>query len=87
MRKAKATSADIRQEIQRRIETSLELGDDGKNCRAPTPRSIDPMDQKDTGGCNWTVDIFPGIAPGCLDCVKFITLSVMNEYDLNEEAL
>ncbi len=81
MKKTKGTAAEIRQEIQRRIENSPELDGDCKDCRAPTPRFVDP---KENGGCNWTVDVFPGVVPGCLDFAKAITLSVMAEYELNE---
>ncbi len=81
MKKVKGTAEDIRQEIQRRIESSKELDGDCKGCRAPTPRFTDP----DTNhGCNWTVDVFPGVIPGCLDLVKNVTRTAMAEYELIE---
>lgn len=81
MAKIKATVEEIRREIERRIKSSAELDGDCKDCRAPTPRFADP----DTNhGCNWAVDVFPGVVPGCLGMVKRITLTVMMEYDLVE---
>jgi hypothetical protein len=79
MPKFKANAEEIRQEIQRRIQTSLELDGDCKECKAPTPRFTNPNEIE---GCNWTVDIFPGVVPGCMDFVKAITRSVMAEYEL-----
>jgi len=81
MTKLKATSEVIRAEIQRRIKSSEELDGDCKDCRAPTPRFADPVKN---GGCNWTVDVFPGVTPGCLDFAVAITRSVMADYDLEE---
>lgn len=81
MRKIKETAEEIRQETQRRIESSKELDGDCKDCRAPTPRLTDPTTN---GGCNWTVDVFPGVIPGCLDFVHAITRTVMAEYELHE---
>ena len=81
MEKIKATAEEIRQEIQRRIESSKELDGDCKDCSAPTHRVTDPVTNH---GCNWTVDVFPGVIPGCLDFVKAITRTVMAEYELLE---
>lgn len=81
MAKTKATAGEIRLEIQRRIENSKELDGDCKDCRAPSPRVTDPATNH---GCNWTVDVFPGVVPGCLDFVKAITRTVMSEYELLE---
>lgn len=81
MRKINGAAEEIRQEIQRRIESSKELDGDCKKCRAPTPRLTDPATND---GCNWTVDVFPRAIPGCLDFVKAITRIVMAEYELNE---
>jgi hypothetical protein len=81
MPKIKAKAEMIRQEIKRRIEVSTELNGDCKECKAPTPRCIDPTFNE---GCNWTVDVFPGLVPGCLDFVKQITRTVMAEYELIE---
>ena len=81
MERIKATSKEIRLEIQRRIETSTELDGDCKDCRAPTPRVTDPATNH---GCNWAVDTFPSVVPGCLDFVKAVTRTVMAEYDLLE---
>lgn len=81
MKKIKATADEIRSVIQGRIKTSTELDGDCKDCRAPTPRFTDP----DTNyGCNWRVDVFPSVIPGCLDFVKAITREVMKEYELVE---
>jgi hypothetical protein len=81
MTKRKANAEAIRSEIQLRIKTSPELAGDCKECRAPTPRFTDPSSNN---GCNWVVDTFPGVVPGCLDFVKHITRSVMEEYELVE---
>ncbi len=81
MAKRRASTDAIRNEIQRRIVSSNEMDGDCKDCRAPTPRLTDPAMN---GGCNWTVDVFPGVTPGCLDFVKAITRTVMADYDLDE---
>ena len=81
MGKIKAAADDIRREIQRRIDSSTELDGDCKDCRAPTPRFTDPDSNY---GCNWTVDVFPGVIPGCLDFVKGVTRKIMAEYELIE---
>jgi len=86
MGKIKGTAEEIRQEIQRRIGTSKELDGGCKDCRAATPRPADPATN---GGCNWTVDVFPGVSSrcldfACLDSVKDITQTVMAEYELRE---
>ncbi len=79
MPKIQATAEEIRNEILRRIQGSSALDGDCRECRAPTPYPTDP----DTnGGCNWRVDTFPGVIPGCLEHVKEITRAVMYEYDL-----
>ena len=81
MAKINGTAEQIRAEIQRRIASSMELGGDCKECRAPTPRFADPSFN---AGCNWRVDVFPGVIPGCLEVVQSITRQVMTEYDLVE---
>lgn len=81
MPKIKANAEVICDEIRQRIESSTELAGDCKACRAPTPRFTDPATN---GGCNWTVDVFPGVTPGCLELVKHITRTVMAEYELSE---
>jgi hypothetical protein len=81
MAKIRATAEEIRQEIQRRIASSKELDGDCKDSRAPTPRFTDPAANS---GCNWTVDVFPGVIPGCLEFVMAITRQVMAEYELIE---
>ena len=86
MGRIKGTAEEIRQEIQRRIGSSKERDGDCKDCRAATPRPTDPAAN---GGCNWTVDVFPGVNSGCLDFVcldfvKAITRTVMAEYELRE---
>lgn len=81
MPKIRANAEAIRQEIKRRIEASTELDGDCKECGAPTPRPTDPASNY---GCNWTVDVFPGVVPECLDFVKHITRTVMVEYELIE---
>jgi hypothetical protein len=81
MPKIKANAETIRQEIQRQIETSTDLDADCKECRAPTPRFTDPATNH---GCNWTVDVIPGVIPGCLDFVKHVIRAVMVEYELIE---
>lgn len=81
MAKIKATAAEIRDEIQSRIAHGDELDGDCKQSRAPTPRFTHP---RENNGCNWTVDVVPGVIPGCLDFVKVITQQVMTEYELIE---
>ena len=81
MSKIKANAVTIREEIKRRIEKSTELDGDCKDCRAPSPRYTDPATNE---GCNWRVDTFPGVVPGCLEFLKHITRTVMAEYELIE---
>ena len=86
MGKIKGTAEEISKEIQRRIRNSKELDGDCMGCRTATPRRTDPATN---GGCNWTVDGFPDVIPGCLDfvCVDFvnaITRKVMAVYELRE---
>ncbi|OYY20340.1 MAG: hypothetical protein B7Y59_04515 [Burkholderiales bacterium 35-55-47] len=81
MPKIKANAETIRQEIKLRIEASTEIDGDCKECGAPTPRLTDPVTND---GCNWTVDVIPGVVPGCLDFVKHITRTAMVEYELLE---
>jgi len=81
MQKISASVEGIRNEIQHRISISKELDGDCKDCRAPTPYLTDP---DSNNGCNWTVDVFPGVIPGCLDLVKTSTREVMAEYELVE---
>lgn len=81
MAKIKSTAEEIRLEIQRRIKNNNELDGDCQDCRAPTPRFTDPDANH---GCNWTIDVFPGVIPGCLDFVKNVTRTVMAEYELTE---
>lgn len=79
MAKLIGTADEIRDEIQRRIRESDELNGDCRGCGAPTPYRIDPATND---GCNWMVDVFPSVEPGCLEFVKAITHQVMHEYDL-----
>lgn len=79
MAKITGTVEQIRAEIARRIRESDSLDGDCQECGAPTPRRVDPVTND---GCNWVVDVFPGVSHGCLDFVKAITLQVMREYDL-----
>lgn len=79
MTKINGTAEQIRDEIQRRIASSTELAGDCKECMAPTPRLADPNSNT---GCNWRVDVFPGVIPGCLEVVQSITQQVMAEYNL-----
>lgn len=74
-----ANAETIRNEIERRIKASNELGGDCKDCGAPTPRLTNPTANE---GCNWTVDVLPKMVPGCSDVVMNITRAVMAEYEL-----
>jgi hypothetical protein len=78
MAKKLGTAEEIQAEILRRIRESNDLNGDCRRCAAPTPRSADP---KHYGG-NWTVDVLPGLVPGCEDVVKGIVRAVRDEYDL-----
>ncbi|MCP3707675.1 hypothetical protein M3I54_11870 [Paraburkholderia sp. CNPSo 3274] len=79
MAKLIATAEQIQAEIQRRISESTALDGDCRDCRAPSPVRLDPDENAE---CNWTVTVFPGVEPGCLDFVKAVTREVMREYDL-----
>jgi hypothetical protein len=80
--KQQVSADEIRAEIRRRIRASPVHGGNCRDCAAPVPRAIDPAAN---GGCNWTVDVFPGMLPGCFDVVWSLTREVMAEYDLTKE--
>jgi hypothetical protein len=77
--KKRATAAEIRTEIQNRIQESKDMGGDCRECVAPTPRPAAPMDNE---GCNWTIDFLPSRIPGCEKFVLMIVKKTMGEYDL-----
>ena len=75
----RATAAEIRTEIQNRIQESKEMGGDCRECVAPIPRVAVPMDN---AGCNWTIDFLPSTMPGCEKFVLLIVRKAMGEFEL-----
>lgn len=70
---------EIKNLIQTRISEDDSMDGDCKSCQAPTPRYVYPSVND---GCNWTIDVLPGLVPGCSDFVMNIVRSVMKEVDL-----
>ncbi len=83
MAKKQATAAEIRAELQRRIELCADR--DGSCCRsgAPTPRLTR---SKEGGGPNWTVDGLPELAPGCFGAILKIVDQARLEYELTSSS-
>jgi hypothetical protein len=75
-----ATAAQIHEEIQRRIRNSNTLDGDCRDCGAPTPR----RSERNAFGTHWTVDMLPGVTPGCQPVVEEIVRRVMAEYELRD---
>ncbi len=74
-----ATAAEIQAEIQRRIRESDALDGDCKDSKALTPRW---SDVSNVHGTHWTIDVIPGLIPGCQEFIENIVLEVMAEYEL-----
>jgi hypothetical protein len=75
-----ATAHEIQEEIQRRIRSSDALDGDCRDCGAPIPR----RGEQNVYGTHWTVDVLPGITPGCQEVVESIVRAVMAEYELQD---
>ncbi|AOZ04347.1 hypothetical protein BKK81_33820 (plasmid) [Cupriavidus sp. USMAHM13] len=74
-----ASAEQIRNEIQRRLQENADLGDACRDCTVPLPARTDPASN---GGCNWSINSFPGMAAACLPAAMAVTREVMREYDL-----
>jgi len=73
------SAEQIRDEILRRLLGSPDLGDACRDCAIPLPSRVDPTAN---GGCNWSIEAFPGVDHACLPAAKAVTMEVMREYDL-----
>lgn len=73
------SAEQIRAEILRRVQENADLEDVCRNCDIPLPRRVDAAAN---GGCNWSIDAFPAVAPACLATFKAVTMEMMREYDL-----
>jgi len=67
--------ADLRERIDRAIARDARLA----GCQAPRPRPVPP---RDGNAPNWTVDGFPGLAPGCFTALVKIIDQARQEYEL-----
>ncbi|WP_244808380.1 hypothetical protein [Caballeronia zhejiangensis] len=73
------TAEEIRNEILRRIQESVDLGDSCRDGDIPVPRKVDPGEN---AGWNWVIDEFRGVAQECLAPLKAVIVEMMREYDL-----
>jgi hypothetical protein len=74
--------AEIRAEMQRRIDNSNWADGYCSGCPAPTPYRIPP-----DGIANWTANIAATPKPGCESLIFQVLVDVRNEYDLPSETL
>ena len=74
------SAEQIRREILRRLQENADLGEACRNCEIPLPRRADPLVN---GGCNWTIDAFPGVDAASLPAVRAVTAEMMREFDLS----
>lgn len=81
MPKKTLTAEGITKEIGRRIKASAALDGDCRDCRAPTPRRVDP---KDYPGANWLCDTLDATDPGCVPVIVAICNDVRREYDCSD---
>lgn len=78
-RRKQATAEEIQADLQGRIERQIARDPKFAGCRASRPRAIRVRHE---GGPNWTVDGFPGLAPGCFTALVRIVDQARLEYEL-----
>jgi hypothetical protein len=77
--KKQATAEEIQADLQGRIERMIARDAKYTGCEAPTPK---PVPARSASGANWTVDGFPGLAPGCFTALVKIVDQARLEYEL-----
>jgi hypothetical protein len=77
--KKRATAGEIHADLKERIDRRIARDHRFAGCTAPWPRPADPLKE---GAPNWTIDGFPGLAPGCFtELVKLVDQARL-EYEL-----
>ncbi len=75
----RATAEEIRADLEERIGRCIARDARFQGCEAPCPRPVQPRER---GAPNWTVDGFPGLPPGCFTAlVRFVDQARL-EYEL-----
>jgi hypothetical protein len=74
-----ATAAEIRADLQERIDRCIARDPKFTGCEAPLPRAVTPRRE---GAPNWTIDGFSALAPGCFTAVVRIVDQARLEYEL-----
>jgi hypothetical protein len=74
-----ATAEEIRADLRERIERMVARDPKFQGCEAPAPR---PIQMRNVDGPNWTVDGFPGLAPGCFTALVKMVDQARLEYEL-----
>jgi hypothetical protein len=77
--KKRATAEEIQADLKGRIERMIARDTRYTGCEAPTPK---PVPSGSASGSNWTVDGFPGLAPGCFTALVKIVDQARLEYEL-----
>jgi hypothetical protein len=77
--KKQATAEEIQADLQGRIERMIARDSKYAGCEASTPK---PVPARSASGANWTIDGFPGLAPGCFTALVQIVDQARLEYEL-----
>lgn len=77
--KKQATADEIHADLRGRIERMIARDAKYAGCEAPVPK---PVPSRSANGANWTVDGFPGLAPGCFTALVKIVDQARLEYEL-----
>ena len=80
MAKKLLSAAEIRHEINRRIQASDAHGEECRECRVPLPRHAR---HEDYGG-NWHIEYAETYSPGCYDVIDRIVRDVRRETDCSD---
>ncbi len=75
----RATAREIQADLQDRIACLTARDPKFAGCTAAFPR---PIPARNDGAPNWTVDGFPGLAPGCFTTLVKIVDQARLEYEL-----
>ena len=79
LKKKRATAEEIQADLKERIDRAARHDARLESCATSRPR---PIGVKVEGAPNWTVDGFPGLAPGCFTALVAIVDQARREYDL-----
>lgn len=79
MARKRATAAEIRAELERRIRICPDREGSCSRSGVPMPRSARP---REVDGPNWTVDGLPELAPGCFAVILKIVDQARLEFEL-----